>query len=168
MEALGNSCSAVSALRPANTPLEALQSKHTRYTSLISQPWVWVSRSERRLLRHLKKCVPVHLPFRAPSSSAQTYRYTPLKHDRDIRLLHLDPGSDEDALSCSLRTVRLSKAPEYEAISYTWGDPIFSASIRYSRKGNLVITENLSAALYQFRCPDRRRMLWVDAVCINP
>ena len=114
-----------------------------------------------------QSCARVNLPPRPPQSSAQNYRYQPVKRNGRIRLLHLKPGSGEDALSCSLRIVSLSKAPPYEAISYAWGDPVFSASILCSRKCSLAITENLSAALYQFRYPGRERVLWVDAICIN-
>ena len=58
----------------------------------------------KKIASPFQKCTPVHLPFRAPSSSAQTYRYTPLKYDHDIRLLHLNPGSDEDAYLKLLNT----------------------------------------------------------------
>ena len=101
------------------------------------------------------------------SASTQTYRYSPLKHDRDIRLLYLLPGNDRAPLSCSLRTVSLSEPPDYEAVSYTWGEPIFSASIECSTKGQLPITENLSKALFHLRLAKRLRVLWIDAICIN-
>ena len=108
----------------------------------------------------------MQLPTPAPSST-QTYQYLPLKHERDIRLLYLLPGSDGSPLSCSLSIVSLSELPVYEAISYTWGEPIFSASIECFSKGQLPITENLSKALFHMRFADRIRVLWVDAICIN-
>ena len=107
------------------------------------------------------------LPPPVPSSSTQTYRYSPLKHEHDIRLLYLLPGSNEAPLSCSLRIVSLSEIPDYEAVSYTWGEPIFSASIECSSKGHLPITENLSKALFHLRLANRSRVLWIDAICIN-
>ena len=113
------------------------------------------------------KCAQMQHPTPTLSSSTQTYQYLPLKHDRDIRLLYLLPGSDEAPLSCSLRIVSLSELPVYEAISYTWGEPIFSASIECSPQGRLPITENLSAALFHLRLADRTRILWADAICIN-
>ena len=108
----------------------------------------------------------MQLPTPAPSST-RTYQYSHLKHDRDIRLLYLLPGSDEAPLSCSIGIVSLSEPPVYEAISYTWGEPIFSASIECFSRGQLPITENLSAALFHLRLVDRLRVLWVDAICIN-
>ena len=109
----------------------------------------------------------LQLPPPVPSSSTQTYRYLPLKHDHDIRLLYLLPGKDRAPLSCSLRIVSLSEPPVYEALSYTWGEPIFSASIECFPKGHLPITENLSKALFHLRLADRLRVLWIDAICIN-
>ncbi len=106
-------------------------------------------------------------PFYVPSSVSQTYQYFPMKADREIRLLYLEPGSGKSRLSCSLRTVPLSKTPIYEALSYTWGKPVFPASIKCSPSGQLCITENLSVALYHLRLKDRIRVLWVDAICIN-
>ena len=113
------------------------------------------------------QCAQMQHPTPTPSSSIQTYQYTPLKHNRDIRLLCLLPGSDEAPLSCSLRIVSLSELPVYEAISYTWGEPIFSAFIECFPRGQLPITENLSAALFHLRLANRIRVLWVDAICIN-
>ena len=113
-----------------------------------------------------QNCASMQLPNPARSST-QTYQYLPLKHERDIRLLYLLPGSDGAPLSCSLSIVSLSELPVYEAISYTWGEPIFSASIECFSKGQLPITENLSKALFHMRFADRIRVLWVDAICIN-
>ena len=106
-------------------------------------------------------------PFYVPSSASQTYQYLPMKADREIRLLYLESGSGKSRLSCSLRIVPLSKDPIYEALSYTWGKPVFPASIKCSPSGQLCITENLSVALYHLRLKDRIRVLWVDAICIN-
>ena len=107
------------------------------------------------------------LPFYVPSSASQTYQYLHMKADREIRLLHLEPGSATSRLSCSLRIVPLSKTPIYEALSYTWGKPVFPASMKCSPSGQLCLTENLSVALCHLRLKDRIRVLWVDAICIN-
>ncbi len=127
----------------------------------------WTSQLRRQLLHNCKivrRCSS-HSPV--PSLSTQTYKYLPLNHDHGIRLLYLLPGSDGAPLSCSLRIVSLSEPPVYEAISYTWGEAVFSASIEYSLQGQLPITENLSAALLHLRLADRIRILWADAICIN-
>ena len=108
-----------------------------------------------------------HLPCYVPSSASQTYQYLPMKADREIRLLYLEPGSSKSLLSCSLRVVTLSKTPVYEALSYTWGEPVFSALMKCSPSGQICITENLSVALCHLSLKDRVRVLWVDAICIN-
>ncbi|KAK0511293.1 hypothetical protein JMJ35_005866 [Cladonia borealis] len=113
------------------------------------------------------QCAQMQHPTSTPSSSTQTYQYLPLKHDRDIRLLCLLPGFNEAPLSCFLMIVSLSNLPVYEAISYTWGEPIFSAWIKCAPRGRLPITENLSTALLHLRLADQIRVLWVDAICIN-
>ena len=107
------------------------------------------------------------LPFYVPSSASQTYQYLPMKADREIRLLYLEPGSSKSRLSCSLSIVTLSKTPVYKALSYTWGKPVFPASMKCSPSGQICITENLSVALCHLRLKDRVRVLWVDAICIN-
>jgi hypothetical protein len=54
----------------------------------------------------------------------------------------------------------------YEALSYVWGNPIYVDSLQFP-SGHLDITPNLAAALRHLRFPDRVRVLWVDAICIN-
>ncbi|TWU78820.1 hypothetical protein ED733_007355 [Metarhizium rileyi] len=54
----------------------------------------------------------------------------------------------------------------FEALSYTWGDPIFTETI-FLDKGRLDITNNLYLALQYLRRKDRDRILWIDAICID-
>ncbi|KAI0376052.1 heterokaryon incompatibility protein-domain-containing protein [Hypomontagnella monticulosa] len=54
----------------------------------------------------------------------------------------------------------------YEALSYTWGAPVFSHPIRINGV-EFFITENLDSALRHLRLMDTVRYLWVDALCIN-
>ncbi|KAI1460146.1 heterokaryon incompatibility protein-domain-containing protein [Annulohypoxylon moriforme] len=58
------------------------------------------------------------------------------------------------------------KEISYEALSYTWGAPVFSFPIRINRI-QFFITENLDSALRHLRLSDSNRYLWVDALCIN-
>ncbi|KAI0008208.1 heterokaryon incompatibility protein-domain-containing protein, partial [Xylariaceae sp. FL0662B] len=54
----------------------------------------------------------------------------------------------------------------YEALSYTWGAPVFSQPIHIN--GILFhTTENLDSALRHLRLTDSKRYLWIDALCIN-
>ena len=97
------------------------------------------------------------------------HQYSTLLYADSIRLLKLLPASndaDDCVLSCGLEDCRLSDDPSYEALSYTWGQPIFP-EILHTDNGVLKITENLALALRRLRFKERVRYLWIDAVCIN-
>lgn len=55
----------------------------------------------------------------------------------------------------------------YEALSYVWGESSGNCTITLDGKKGVPVTDNLYAALRRLRRPDRRRVLWVDAVCID-
>ncbi|KAF2794677.1 hypothetical protein K505DRAFT_219931, partial [Melanomma pulvis-pyrius CBS 109.77] len=62
---------------------------------------------------------------------------------------------------------KLDDECEYEAISYAWGDyPEFDQTLFLDGQ-ILKISRNLSAALRAYCHPDRARILWADAICIN-
>lgn len=50
------------------------------------------------------------------------YEYSRLGGEDPIRLLKLLPGEQSEAIRCQLTAVSLSDNPEYEALSYVWGD----------------------------------------------
>ncbi|KAI1450378.1 heterokaryon incompatibility protein-domain-containing protein [Annulohypoxylon stygium] len=88
-----------------------------------------------------------------------------------IRLLELHPGSGNEPLRGTLRTVHLSESAygRFDALSYVWGD-IWrpgSATIDLGNGQNLKIAPNLTDALRQLRYKKRPRTIWVDAICIN-
>jgi hypothetical protein len=111
-------------------------------------------------------------PSESPAVEIDTplnqYEYQPIDPKDEIRILILLPPAspDETELRCEIATANISDKPSYEAISYCWGDGVFSETLRVS-DGILAITENLAAGLRRFRLKDRARRLWVDAVCIN-
>lgn len=94
------------------------------------------------------------------------FAYRPLPQKRSVRLLHLHPGLEHEPLRCSLKTVDLDADPEYEAISYVWGDPSKPQSISCDGRP-LPITESIFTALRRFRYTNRVRILWADAICID-
>lgn len=60
--------------------------------------------------------------------------------------------------------------PEYEALSYFWGDPKETETIYIqtpTESRSLEIGHNLAVALQHLRYEDNPRSLWVDAICIN-
>ncbi len=64
----------------------------------------------------------------------------------------------------------LDENTEYEAISYCWGDATDKMSINIKQPEGVFKTQvnrNLHAALKHLRLPDKPRVLWIDALCIN-
>jgi len=56
--------------------------------------------------------------------------------------------------------------PQYEALSYVWGDPPSTAEI--SVNGHTIkVRQNLEDALLALRLSDTERVMWIDALCIN-
>jgi hypothetical protein len=96
-----------------------------------------------------------------------TLQYDPITQDRHIRVLDLAPGSWDEPVTCSLRTVHLDDDDlRYEAISYAWGDPADRKTVICN--GRLVsTTRSLFDALQRFRYAGTTRTLWADALCIN-
>ena len=96
------------------------------------------------------------------------YRYSRLPSGLTTRILELKAGKGDMPLECQLRVVDLSKhpPPQYEAISYFWGDPIKYMKIDCNEKF-LPITSNLWQALKTLRDTCRTRNVWADAVCID-
>ncbi|CAG9990592.1 unnamed protein product [Clonostachys byssicola] len=95
-----------------------------------------------------------------------TYTYTAIAAPRNIRLIHLHPGSESDPVSLSLATVALDSVPDYEAISYCWGQATDQRQVTCNG-ATLSITNSLFTGLVAFRRPDQPRLLWADAICIN-
>ncbi|KAF3001649.1 hypothetical protein E8E14_003414 [Neopestalotiopsis sp. 37M] len=93
-----------------------------------------------------------------------------IKHQSEIRLLRVMPGSFEARVECEIVKVDLSLLPEYEAISYTWADETGDAShcqtISISGKP-FQITKNCEMALKRVRMRYYTRTVWIDAICIN-
>lgn len=95
------------------------------------------------------------------------FEHTPLSGRDEFRTMILHPSRDPEApIECELVQYALFLAPEYEAISYVWGDNTVPRYIRLNRKV-LQITSNLYDALLALRRESEPRHLWVDAVCIN-
>ncbi|KAF4944325.1 hypothetical protein FGADI_12779 [Fusarium gaditjirri] len=92
--------------------------------------------------------------------------YKPITGDKQIRLLILEPGAREDALECQLINAELSWRTRFEALSYAWGDDTTKYELNCS--GHIIeVMANLHDALLDLRLPTQRRVLWIDALCIN-
>jgi hypothetical protein len=100
------------------------------------------------------------------TSTADQPLYTELLRGFTIRLIELEEGEPEEEISIRLLIAELDFAPQFEALSYVWGDPTVRTPISCNGRP-LNITLNLHAALLRARYIDRPRILWVDAICIN-
>lgn len=107
-----------------------------------------------------------HRAVSLPTSEQPGYIFKPLQNSNSIRILRLEPGRPNDDLHAQLLENHLSDHPDYEAVSYTWGEPVFPDTLMIDGLP-FMITSNLHSALLQFRRLDSTRDLWVDVVCIN-
>ncbi|KAK7985062.1 heterokaryon incompatibility protein-domain-containing protein [Apiospora saccharicola] len=112
--------------------------------------------------------------------------YRPLDYSsKQIRLISIAPGSVDDPLHCTLnRHTTPINEQDFEALSYCWGDlqDTVTITLRHgctesSRADSEAqggddeqtfnITKSLNLALKHLRYPDRERVIWIDALCIN-
>jgi hypothetical protein len=101
--------------------------------------------------------------------------YTDRLKSDSIRVLRLHTSQESNGpIHCSLETISLHdpNAPLFEALSYTWADPL-TGDAKLSQPiyvgpdfDILLVTRNCAAALRQFR-KNEDRLIWVDAICIN-
>lgn len=101
-----------------------------------------------------------------------SYNYHPIDPNTNtIRLLRLFQGRRyyNDELICGElfeAEIPHDRDDTYEALSYTWGDPTRTKTITINDQ-KVAVTTNLYDALLHLRDPEKDRILWVDALCIN-
>ena len=101
--------------------------------------------------------------------SVRKHSYAALEGPEHIRLIALHPALSKDEplrvnfLSSTLKDLE----GRYEAISYTWGQPILTFALYVDDGTQVFVTENLDRALRYLRRHDRDRLLWADAASIN-
>lgn len=123
---------------------------------------------------------PTQKRFEAASKrkilSAARKLYHPI-HPWQTRILIIPPGTTEDQFECILEAVDLiakhgvgipsrSTVVQYEALSYSWGYPAFTAMVKCNGI-DVPVTENLLEALRCLRSSNQERYVWIDAFCIN-
>lgn len=94
-----------------------------------------------------------------------TFRHQPLPGHKYIRLIEV-LGINEEEVRCRLTCWPVRNAPEYDAISYTWGDPTLLESIIIDDR-RLEVTQNCELVLKQAWWHGGSRYHWVDAICID-
>ena len=96
------------------------------------------------------------------------FTYQALRDPRDFRLIRVEPGERHENIVCDIEHSHLDNSPQYEALSYTWGDPTRQRRITIREpSATLAVTSNCESALRRLRRPDTSRTLWIDALCID-
>ncbi|KAI1805391.1 heterokaryon incompatibility protein-domain-containing protein [Daldinia bambusicola] len=105
----------------------------------------------------MEKPVPVRIYEALPADGSQ------------IRLVTVHPGETTESVKCTVENfpfVENSDSHSYEALSYVWGDATNSTFISLNGT-SFQVTRNLESALRGLRLQDRKRIVWIDALCIN-
>jgi len=108
-------------------------------------------------------------------TTSHAYQYHTLNPATSLRLLDILPAANSNSpIRIHLRHTTVDAGEPYEALSYTWGltsDPQTLHVVCDGDEGDsgatLSVTQNCFAALHRLRLPETRRVLWVDAICIN-
>lgn len=86
----------------------------------------------------------------------------------EIRILYLLPhnGDVNTPIKCHLKVSSLKHDPQYEALSYVWGNQDSLLDIDVAGR-KMAVTKNLHAALQRLRLENHTRPLWIDQLCIS-
>jgi hypothetical protein len=105
-----------------------------------------------------------------------TREYPPLRPDqKEFRLLKIRPSLEpisntislkSTSMQCDLFVASRDNPPDYQALSYTWGNPNETVPIQVNGITHQ-ITQNLRTALEYIRQENEDVVIWVDAVCID-
>lgn len=102
-----------------------------------------------------------------PGQLVSAFEYAPLQDPaRHIRLLKILPEVYPGVQSVSMVAVPLSEAPNYAAISYTWGEPPADEPIDVDGR-RMFVGKNCRHVLWQLQYHDLFEYYWIDAICIN-
>lgn len=106
------------------------------------------------------------------SCKSSEIKYGPLVTGSDtypIRLLKLFPAANfATEIKYELLHARLEDQPEFEALSYEWGEDKHNPSTPIFVHGNTYyVTKNLQSALRYLQLKHEPRIIWADAICIN-
>lgn len=96
----------------------------------------------------------------------EAFEYGERLDDGQIRVLVVDRGRFGHPIKCSLHVHTLDESPQYEALSYAWGDPTLCEHIWIDNK-RCPVTKSLNEALQYMQSRCKKMRIWVDAVCIN-
>ncbi|KAJ0163256.1 Heterokaryon incompatibility protein 6, OR allele [Colletotrichum tanaceti] len=101
-----------------------------------------------------------------------TYQYSPLPTENHVRLLKIPrPGSESGTRQAAYKIVEIDLSatpPEFEAISYTWGNPARVSSLPIEGcPGTIGLTKHLAQAWPHLEKHCTTGYLWIDQICID-
>lgn len=95
------------------------------------------------------------------------FEYEPLGRGDRIRLIRLEPDGLTRPAGFEIQTFEISKAPEYYALSYCWGNPDRTDFVTCNGS-RLLVTPHLKGGLQELLIvPLLRKWFWIDQICIN-
>jgi hypothetical protein len=102
------------------------------------------------------------------STEGDPYVYNPLPEGDSIRLIRLEAGEWFQNIFCTFITSSLEQVPQYECLSYVWGDETDRRTVVCDRRRLVLsVTASCESALRRLRYRTKPRLLWVDAICID-
>ncbi|KAF2704757.1 hypothetical protein K504DRAFT_111121 [Pleomassaria siparia CBS 279.74] len=138
-------------------PYTTVNEKDSELPRLEAQP-PSTPRSICHYLNPFSTCFPLSRLF--TSMPRVLYGHLP---SNSIRLLHIHPGEPGTPIYCSLKLARIDDSlPEYEALSYVWGKQDVGMSIWLNGHKH-----TSGARLPKGSGKWGKRVIWVDALCIN-
>ncbi|KAI2463397.1 heterokaryon incompatibility protein-domain-containing protein [Annulohypoxylon bovei var. microspora] len=103
------------------------------------------------------------------STNIVDYKLLPVDGSQ-IRLVTIHPAVRHKKIKCTVQNFPFTKQEtgglDYEALSYVWGDATITTSITLNGRP-FQVTTNLEAGLRALRLRNKKRVVWVDAICIN-
>jgi hypothetical protein len=110
------------------------------------------------------------MPRRPPKlagTSSNTHWHPPLgKPAKQIRLLYLFSGAEDEDLELELASWDIDLAPPYAAISYAWGRKE-NHRVLYVNGTQREVWPNCHYAIWQVRLHHPGSYIWIDAICID-
>jgi heterokaryon incompatibility protein (HET) len=87
---------------------------------------------------------------------------------RQIRLIEILPGQDDEPVYCLFRSHTLDHSNvQFAALSYTWGDVKSQKYSIFINNTAVDVKQNLWCFLKQARQRDYRTFIWIDALSID-
>jgi len=130
---------------------------------------------KRLLLQEIRKTLPPNWSAYETNEGPIIFWYSH-NGNRKVSWTHPNPCIPHDSYSIPSSEAKAAAEPRYEALSYTWGPAggqetalvVETDDTSAEHKPHcLPIGQSLASAIRHLRLPDRPRVFWIDAICIN-